>query len=433
MEGGAGVGQSQTSPKETNVQTGPEHERRLWARPAPLPIPTDSAVLSRCAARALPRRVAAGVLTLLMLIPTTGCKNNDTRISLDVLQQLEEQRASEVTPVPVETHDLKLTEIVPHTYNPGDVLAITLTGLTDIYSATQLMQRVDRDGRITLPLVGKVQVTACDRRDVDAEIEGKYVPEYVKALSVYTELVEPEETTVVVLDASGAPRLVTLAGDKRNVLYAIASTQTTSVATAHSVRVRPVRAGGDEQRYDLTDANDLRLAMLAPPLESGDLVIIEEAAPSAVYVTGLVNSPGIVPVPRNGAVSLVKTVAVSGGLRDFLDPPEATLWRTLPDGEQVRVKLELADILDGSSPDLALLPGDILDVPHTPETRFREWVATNIRIGPFGVTAMYDPVADYRARILRDESNDFNPFRASLLGSVGTGIADLVIPTVPAP
>jgi hypothetical protein len=88
--------------------------------------------------------------------------------------------------------------------------------------------------------------------------------------------------------------------------------------------------------------------------------------------------------------------------------------------------------MDGSSPDLALLPGDILDVPHTPETRFREWVAANIRIGPFGVTAVYDPVADYRARILRND-DDYNPFRASLLSNVGTGIADLVIPAVPVP
>lgn len=367
-----------------------------------------------------------------MLLPATGC-NKDTRISLDALQQLEAQQIAEIEPVPVETQDLKLTEIVPHTYAPGDVLAITLTGLTDVYSTTQLTQRVDREGNITLPLIGKVNVGTCDRRDVDAEIERKYVPEYVKSLSVYTKLIQPEATTVVVLDATGTPRLTTLAGDKRNVLYAVASAQTTSLTAAQRVRVRPVRAGGNEQSYDLTDSNDLRLAMLAPPLESGDLVIVEEAAPSAVYVTGLVNMPGVVPVPRNGAVSLVKTIAASGGLRDFLDPEEATLWRKLPDGEQVRVKLELADILDGSSPDLALLPGDVLDVPHTPETRFREWVAANIRFGPFGVTAMYDPVADYRARILRNDNNDYNAFRASLLNTVGTGIADLVIPAAPLP
>ena len=46
--------------------------------------------------------------------------------------------------------------------------------------------------------------------------------------------------------------------------------------------------------------------------------------------------------------------------------------------------------------------GDILDVPHTAATRFRQWFAQNVQIGPFGVQGVYDPVAERRAKILRD-------------------------------
>jgi hypothetical protein len=141
-----------------------------------------------------------------------------------------------------------------------------------------------------------------------------------------------------------------------------------------------------------------------------------------------------VPVPANGSLSLVRTVAAAGGVRDFLDPPEATLWRRLPDGQQLRVKVDLAEVLAGNSADFALRAGDVLDVPHTPETRFREWVAANIRIGPFGVTAVYDPVADYRARVLRgDQYNTSGTLRRSLMYNLGTGFSELIIPPVPEP
>ena len=76
-----------------------------------------------------------------------------------------------------------------------------------------------------------------------------------------------------------------------------------------------------------------------------------------------------------------------------------------------------------------MLPGDILDVPHTAKTRLRAWAAANIRIGPFGVTAMYDPVADQRARILRnDDNNSF--LNQALLPTLRSGVAELLIPPV---
>jgi len=38
-------------------------------------------------------------------------------------------------------------------------------------------------------------------------------------------------------------------------------------------------------------------------------------------------------------------------------------------GDQVRVKIALADIMSGKSPDIDLVAGDVLEVPHTASTR----------------------------------------------------------------
>jgi polysaccharide export outer membrane protein len=352
-------------------------------------------------------------------------------MSLDELNRLETETL-QVEPFELETADLALTELRPYTVGPSDILNITLTGLREQYTQTMLTLRVHDDGTVMLPMVGKVEVAGLDLKGVEKALYDAHVPQYVKDMSVFVQLGGPEETTVVVVGAAGESGLVKLPRNERSVLYALARAAGFSPAGSGRVHVRPVRPERPELTYDLTDINDLRRALLAPPLESGDMVVVEPAEPSAVYVTGLVNTPGPVPLPQNGSLSLVRTVAAAGGLRDFLDPQEATLWRTLADGQQVRVKLALADVMTGKMSDMDLRPGDVLDVPHTAETRFREWFAANIRLGPFGVTAVYDPVADYRARLLRDDDRyGGDTISRALLETLSTGAAEILVPPVP--
>ncbi len=367
----------------------------------------------------------------------------DRRISIVELESLEDQ-TRQVPQRHVEPAALALTEFKPYTVVAGDVLAIRMYGLMeDRYAPTTLDLRVQADGNILMPVVGPVSVAGLSLREVEQAIIAAHKPGVVKDLSVYVQLVSPETTTVLVLGAVASPGLVRLKHNERNLLYALAaaggfgSTATAggfSSATSGRIHLQPIRPERQAVTYNLSDINDVRLALSGEPLESGDMVIVEPAEATAVYVTGLVNAPGPVPVPVNGSLSLVRTIAAAGGVRDFLDPPEATLWRRLADGQQVRVKVNLADVLSGRSPDIALRAGDVLDVPHTPETRFREWFASNIRVGPFGVTAVYDPVADYRARVLRgDRYGEGGSIRRSILYRLGTGAADVLIPPVPEP
>jgi len=377
------------------------------------------------------------------LVPLLACGCHDQRISVMELETMEQQ-ARQVAPPAVDPSALSLSELQPYTVVPGDVLSIRMYGLSeDRYAPTTLELRVQDDGEILMPVVGPVRVAGLSLRQIEQAIIAAHKPAVVKDLSVYVQLVAPETTTVLVLGAVASPGLVRLKHNERNLLYALGAaggfgaTATAggfSSATSGRVHVQPIRPERPPVTYNLSDINDVRLALLGEPLESGDVVIVEPAEATAVYVTGLVNAPGPVPVPVNGTLSLVRTIAAAGGVRDFLDPPEATLWRRLPDGRQVRVKVNLADVLSGRSSDIALRAGDVLDVPHTPETRFREWFASNVRIGPFGVTAVYDPVAEYRTRILRgDRYGDGESVRRSILYRLGTGAAELLIPPVPEP
>ncbi|MEW6200087.1 MAG: polysaccharide biosynthesis/export family protein [Planctomycetota bacterium] len=387
-----------------------------------------SLVLTRLMSAIVRCRLSA-LASLITVALVAGCA--DTRVSFAEFQEMERESLA-VEPVSVDPRMLALTDLRPYTVGPGDVLNLSLLGLSQPYTETAVRARVHDNGQIILPLAGPLEVAGLDLAAVERRIYETYVPAYVKDLTVFVELTGPETTTVVVVGATGQPGLVPLRRNERNVLYAVARAGGFGPAGSGRVHVRPVDPEQPETTYDLTDVNDVRLALTAAPLRSGDMVSIEPAETSAVYTTGLLNAPGPIAVPKDGKLPLSRAIAAAGGLPDFLDPQEATLWRRLPDGRQVRTKVAIADVMAGRAPDFDLLPGDLLDVPHTLDTRFRQWAAQNIRIGPFGVTAVYDPVSDYRARILRG-NNDSGTWRRSLLNTLGTGIPELLVPPVPTP
>lgn len=370
------------------------------------------------------------MLVILMTITlATGC--GDSRISVDEMMQREAELApsmAEAEIAELKPAEFALTELQPYHVGPGDVLVATFTGLEGPYSQTTLQLRVHEDGTVMLPLVGRLEVSGLDLKGVEEKLYEAHVPNYVKSMSVYVDIGGPETTTVMVVGAASQTGLVRLKRNERNVIYALSRAVAFSDMGSGRVVVKPADPSRPELSYDLTDVNDLRRALVGPRLNSGDMIVVEPAAPSVIYVTGLVNAPGPISVPKDGKLMLSRVVAAAGGLRDFLEPEEATIWRQMPDGDQVRAKVPLLDVMSGKVADIALKPGDLLDVPHTPKTRALEWVAANVRLGPFGVTAMYDPVADRRARILQE---DDGVARRLFLQNVSTGLAELLVPTAP--
>lgn len=367
----------------------------------------------------------------LALAGLSGCAKDD-RISLRQLHELEAQ-AAQAEPVAVNPGDLPLTDLKPYRLGPGDVVSLKIVGLTGQYIENNLVCRVHGDGAITLPMVGKLPVAGLDLQGVERAVNEAYVPKFVKEeLSVYADLGGPEMTTVLVTGAATNRGLITLRSNQRNLLYALGLAGGFNTGASGRVRVRSVRSDRPEQTYDLNDAsgNGLRRILASAPLESGDTITIETAEPDQIYITGLVNSPRPLAIPSGAEFSLVRAIAAVGGTPDLIDPPEATVWRTLPDGKEVRVKLPLRDMLAGAAPDFKLKSGDILQVPHTWDTRVRDWIVQNIRVGPFTVGSRYDPLAQYNTNraLRRQDENRGNSFRDSVINELQRGVPNLILP-----
>lgn len=357
-----------------------------------------------------------------------GCA--DDRITLEQMYAREKE-LKQSEPIPIRATDLALTELRPYTLGLGDTIGLTMIGLAEGYAEMKLKCRVHPEGQIYLPLAGEVKIGGMTLQQAEAAIAAAYTPKYVKAMSVYVELAGPEATTVLVAGAAAKPGLVTLPTNQRTVLYALSNAGGFGGLASYKVRVRPIRPEEEELVFNLADPNDVRKAMTARPLESGDIVTVEGAQNNAVYVSGLVNAPGPVTVPIDSTISVMHAVYAAGGLRDMLEPQEATLIRTLPDGKRAHVKLELSSILTGKADDVPLHAGDILTVPHTADTRLREWAINNLRVGPFSVGVAYDPLSQYNIQRAIDDSD--GGFRNSIRQTLQYGIPNLLVPQVPIP
>jgi hypothetical protein len=95
----------------------------------------------------------------------------------------------------------------------------------------------------------------------------------------------------------------------------------------------------------------------------------------------------------------------------------------------------LQDVYAGLAPDLALRPGDILEIPHTFDTIAQEWFVKNMLLGPFQVGVRYDPLAQYNANRALNEANQFNQqsLNQAILQSIGSGLPQLFVPPVTPP
>lgn len=396
----------------------------------------DSSVRQKWSRPAASARVMVSCGALAAWLIAAGCAAPDQRISVAEMQA-REQAVVPAEPVAVTQEELGLTDFHPYQVGAGDVLEIRMTGLReDPYAETGLIARVHEDGTISLPVVGRIEVQGRELGAVEEAIIAAHVPDVVRDLAVFVQLTGPENTTVLVQGAASAPGLVRLPQNERNLLYALAEAGGFGSQSTGRVWLKPIRPERQDVLYDLNDVNDLRRALLGPPLEPGDVLLVETAENSAIYISGLVNRPGPIMIPPQSTLSVVRAISAAGGLREYIDVKEATLVREMPDGEQVHVKLDLGDMLKGRAPDLALKPGDVLQLPHTLDTFTQEWFFRNVLVGPFSVGVRYDPLAQYNANraIEADEGLGGNAsLTSSIRTSLATSIPSLVVSPPPQP
>jgi len=318
-----------------------------------------------------------GPALVLMGLVSAGCQQPDNRISLqEFLQKEEASKAASAAQV-IQASPAVEQQFGPYKVGPGDVLQMVLSTGQQLPGPPTLL-RVDREGKIKLPVVGPVQVGGKELEDVENAIRAAYVPGVFAEAVVHVDIAAPQTTKVVVRGAVTLPGLVQLRRTERNILHAIIGAGGLSQVAGGKATLRRMRNPGETFTYDLTDPVQVNEALALAPLDNGDIITVHSAQLNNVYIGGLVNRPAPLVLPPGVELTALQAFAGASGLRTDVTPKDGTLIRRMPDGSDVHVKLDLNRMSRGEDPNIVLAAGDILWVPDTLETKVQEWINRNI-------------------------------------------------------
>lgn len=217
-----------------------------------------------------------------------------------------------------------------------DVIEVGLLGRQDFAGRT----RVQADGTIQLPLIGKLQVADRTTSEVGEAVRKALISGGFFADPVVTvEVVGYASRYVTVLGAVGSPGLIPINRPYRlsEILARVGGVRDN--AADHLV----VRSDGGEERKllirDLATGGDDQ----DPYVRAGDKIYAPQA--ENFYIYGQVNAPGVYSVASDGTVRMA--IARAGGLTASGSDKKVTVTRS---GKKVKVdlasKVEAGDVLE---------------------------------------------------------------------------------------
>ena len=238
-----------------------------------------------------------------------------------------------------------------------------------VFEAPELggASRVTATGKVTLPLVGAVDVAGHTVREVEEAVERTLKEKYVNDPHVTVFLREYASQPVSMIGAVRSPGIYQIKGEK-SLLDMLAMAQGLdgeAGSTIQIIRAKSSGSGPDEpvERVSLNtqDLMENGKTELNVPIYAGDTINVLRAG--SVFVVGEVNRPNEF-VLRNGRnVTLTQAIGLANGFTKDAKKAQCTVIRYHKDGSKEEIKADAAKILRGQANDVTMLPNDILFVP----------------------------------------------------------------------
>lgn len=275
-----------------------------------------------------------------------------------------------------------------------DVLEVEVYELEEPNKGKQLKVRVTQDGTILMPLIGSITAAGLTAGEVQGEIAKRLAADFLVNPSVTVVVAEHQARRITVLGAVQHPGAFHLKDNATTLVDALAlaggpndkAGSTVYVVREHGLLEGAAIANASSGRLetaaerprlvkvdlvDLVERGDLSVNCL---LEDGDVVHVPPAA--QFFVMGQVANGGAFPL--RGEITLLRAIALAGGLKEEATPAATILIRTTPQG-RITIPIDLNDVEAGSEKDLLMQPDDVLVVSESDGDRFTRGVSSFLR------------------------------------------------------
>src|SRR5579883_208889 len=242
--------------------------------------------------------------------------------------------------------------------------------------------RIDSDGTVSLPLIGRVQAAGLTLAQFEDEVRAK-LQRQIRDPHLITNLVETRSQAVSVMGAVNSPGIQQLQGTRTlfDVLAAAGGLKQEAgdvitvtrqpdqgpLALPNAVRdPASGRMTAEVKVRDVLDLRDPRANIIIAP---HDEISVPRA--QVVYVIGNVRRAGGFTVSQGRTISALEALSLAEGLAPDAAPARAQILRrgssTSIDRQQIPI--DLKKVLQGKVKDVALLPDDILFIPDNVSKR----------------------------------------------------------------
>lgn len=234
--------------------------------------------------------------------------------------------------------------------------------------------RIDGDGQVTLPFVGRMKVAGFTVREAESELTTR-LSEFLVDPQVAVNLVESRSQPVSVFGAVNTPGTYELEGP-------ITLTEVLSRAgglrkdAGRIVTVKRYANPGllgtvmfdAPGTFTVTDIDIEKLvrgkaALANIEIRAYDVISVPEA--DVVYVVGQVHKPGAFAMTGRENFTVLQAVSLAEGLERSAAPKKARILKNSHGSNRAEVPVNLDSILSGRSPDMVLHADDVLFVPNS--------------------------------------------------------------------
>jgi len=239
-----------------------------------------------------------------------------------------------------------------------DLLEIRVFNLEELNATV----RVSEAGTVELPVIGELPAAGHTQNSLAQAIE-EALSGFVREPQVFVFVREYQSQRVSIIGAVRSPGTHQLVG-RTTLLEAISDAGGVN-PTEFSGKVRILRDGltGAPIEIDLRVLLEDGNTAYNIRLKSGDIINVVVKEAFIIYVSGQVRSPGSFTLRES--VTLLKAISLAGGLTDHAAAKKVRIVREMEDGTHEVINVNLDDLLDGKTPDIPILPNDIIVVPET--------------------------------------------------------------------
>lgn len=219
---------------------------------------------------------------------------------------------------------------------------------------------VTDDGRITMPLIGKVDVSGLTPTEVEQRVK-TMLEKFINKPDVSVTVLEAGSKPISVIGAVTRPGRIGITG---NIALIQAITQAGGLASGYGRTLYVLRSAANGLTEQIAvDIDDLMVngnPDLNLPLRANDVINVPIDSSINVYVLGEIMHPGSVQFRRSQTPTLLQALSSAGGPTDRAS--NRVVLKRVVGGSEKTFQYDFRKIIDGRQNDVVLMDGDRLIV-----------------------------------------------------------------------